>query len=92
MEPQGKPLYHLCSFSLNIQSVVFCCLSQTLIAIYKESANDEFPVPKGDLLRYDEYPILDKTHSTALWRIIVNSCFLNLCKDLAQIKDQDLEN
>lgn len=70
----------------------FCCLSQTLIAIYKESANDEFPVPKGDLLRYDEYPILDKTHLTALWRIIVNSCFLNLCKDLAQIKDQDLEN
>lgn len=41
------------------------------MVIYKERANGKFLVPEGDLLWYGEYPILDETHLTALWRIIV---------------------
>lgn len=61
------------------------------IIIYKERAKGKFPVPKGDLLWYGEYSVLDETHWTALWRILVKQYSLNLCKDLAQIKDGDLE-
>lgn len=62
-----------------------------LIVIYKERANGRFPAPKGNLLRHGAHTILAETHLTVLWRIILKECSLNLCKDLSQIKDADLE-